>query len=52
MSDVLAVTGTVLPITLEDVRLCAETDNGNTILGESNIGHRSEDDKSRINVFP
>ncbi|HEX2926050.1 MAG TPA: YvcK family protein [Ruminiclostridium sp.] len=49
MSDVLAVTGTVLPITLEDVRLCAETDNGNTILGEFNIGHRSEGDKSRIN---
>lgn len=49
MSDVLAVTGTVLPITLEDVRLCAETDNGNTILGEFNIGHRSDGDKSRIN---
>ncbi len=49
MSDVLAVTGTVLPITLEDVRLCAETDNGNTILGEFNIGHRSKNDNSRIN---
>jgi len=49
MSDVLAVTGKVLPITLDDVRLCAETDDGNTILGESNIGHRSLDDKSRIN---
>jgi len=49
MSDVLAVTGTVLPITLDDVRLCAETDNGNTILGEFNIGHRSTDDKSKIN---
>jgi uncharacterized cofD-like protein len=48
MSDVLAVTGTVLPITLEDVRLCAETDNGNTILGEFNIGHRSENDRSPI----
>lgn len=49
MSDVLAVTGTVLPITLDDVRLCAETDNGNTILGEFNIGHRSLNDKERIN---
>lgn len=49
MSDVLAVTGTVLPITLDDVRLCAETDKGNTILGEFNIGHRSIDDKSKIN---
>lgn len=49
MSDVLAVTGKVLPITLDDVRLCAETDNGETILGESNIGHRDKDDKSKIN---
>lgn len=49
MSDVLAVTGTVLPITLDDVRLCAETENGNTILGEYNIGHRSLEDKSKIN---
>lgn len=48
MSDVLAVTGKVLPITLEDVRLCAETDNGETILGEHNIGHRTKSDRSRI----
>lgn len=49
MSDVLAVTGTVLPITLDDVRLCAEIDNGETILGEYNIGHRDQAEKSRIN---
>jgi uncharacterized cofD-like protein len=49
MSDVLAVTGTVLPITLDDVRLCAETDKGNTILGEFNIGHRSLAHKEKIN---
>lgn len=49
MSDVLAVTGTVLPITLDDVRLCAELDNGNTILGEFNIGHRNLNDKAKIN---
>lgn len=49
MSDVLAVTGTVLPITLADVRLCAETENGETILGEFNIGHRSLEDKAKIN---
>lgn len=48
MSDVLAVTGKVLPITLDDVRLCAETDNGNTILGEFNIGHRDLTDDSNI----
>ncbi len=48
MSDVLAVTGKVLPITLEDVRLCADIENGETILGEYNIGHR-EGSKARIN---
>lgn len=48
MSDVLAVTGTVLPITLEDIRLCAEIEDGETILGEHNIGHRSRDNGSRI----
>jgi len=49
MSDVLAVIGKVLPITLEDVRLCAETDDGDTILGEYNIGHRNTNDTSKIN---
>lgn len=49
MSDVLAVTGTVLPITLDDVRLCAEIENGETILGEHNIGHRNRESRARIN---
>lgn len=49
MSDVLAVTGTVLPITLDDVRLCAEIENGETILGEHNIGHRNRESRERIN---
>lgn len=48
MSDVLAVTGKVLPITLDDVRLCAETDSGRVILGEFNIGHRDSNDVSNI----
>lgn len=38
MSDVLAVTGRVLPVTLEDVRLCAELEDGFVINGESKIG--------------
>jgi len=38
MSDVLAVTGTVLPVTLDDVNLCAELDDGYIIYGESKIG--------------
>jgi uncharacterized cofD-like protein len=37
MSDVLAVTGTVLPVTLDDVQLCAELDDGFVICGESQI---------------
>ncbi len=38
MSSVLAVTGKVLPVTLENVRLCAELEDGSIICGESNIG--------------
>ena len=38
MSDVLAVTGKVLPVTLDNVRLCAELDDGFVICGESKIG--------------
>jgi uncharacterized cofD-like protein len=37
MSDVLAVKGRVYPVTLEDVTLCAELENGMIIHGESNI---------------
>lgn len=38
MSDVLAVTGRVLPVTLDDVKLCAELEDGCVICGESQIG--------------
>lgn len=41
MSDVLAVTGRVLPVTLADVKLYAELDNGVIIEGESNITKRT-----------
>lgn len=40
MGDVLAVTGRVLPVTLEDVRLKAELADGSNIYGESQIGDR------------
>lgn len=40
MSDVLAVTGQVLPVTLADVKLFAELDNGVIIEGESEISKR------------
>jgi uncharacterized cofD-like protein len=38
MSDVLAVTGRVLPVTLENVMLRAELEDGHVICGESKIG--------------
>ncbi|NBI08186.1 gluconeogenesis factor YvcK family protein [Senegalia massiliensis] len=37
MSNVLAVSGKVLPMTLEDVTLFAKLKNGKTVKGESNI---------------
>lgn len=42
MSHVLAVTGEVLPVTLADVRLFAELQNGMIIEGESKIPDRGE----------
>lgn len=40
MSDVLAVTGKVFPVTLADVKLFAELEDGIVIEGESNIPKR------------
>lgn len=37
ISDVLAVTGKVLPVTLKDITLYAKLENGTVIKGESNI---------------
>lgn len=48
MSDVLAVTGQVLPVTLEDVRLCAELMDGYRIYGESNIGNHNNTHPGKI----
>jgi uncharacterized cofD-like protein len=42
MSDVLAVTGQVLPVTLDDIRLFGELENGVIIEGESKISKREE----------
>ena len=39
LSRVLAIRGQVLPVTLADVRLCAELKTGSIIRGESNIPH-------------
>ena len=54
MSDVLAVTGKVLPVTLDDLRLKATFQDGSEINGESLIGH-SASSKNRIvqmNIIP
>ena len=49
MSDVLAVTGRVLPVTLDDVKLCAELEDGCIICGESRIGKHNSYHSGRIN---
>jgi uncharacterized cofD-like protein len=48
MSDVLAVTGRVLPVTLDNVQLCAELEDGCVISGESKIGTHGNFHKGKI----
>ena len=48
MSSVLAVTGKVLPVTLDNMQLVAELENGNKVYGESEIPHEAINQKSRI----
>lgn len=48
MSSVLAVTGRVLPVTLDDMILKARLENGNVVEGESNIPLEAINQKSRI----
>ena len=48
MSSVLAVTGKVLPVTLEDMQLEAELQNGNIVYGESEIPEEAIKQKSKI----
>ncbi|MCR4437007.1 MAG: YvcK family protein [Clostridiales bacterium] len=48
MSDVLAVTGKVLPVTLQDIMLCAEMEDGSRVCGESSISKYGSVHKSRI----
>ena len=48
MSSVLAVTGKVLPVTLEDMKLIAELENGNIVEGESQIPEEAIKQNSRI----
>ncbi|AIS52861.1 putative gluconeogenesis factor [Thermoanaerobacter kivui] len=48
MSDVLAVSGKVIPVTLDDVRLVAELENGTIIKGESQIPVVQQKENSKI----
>lgn len=48
MGDVLAITGRVLPVTDQDVRLEAEFDNGSRCLGESKILYAKKIQNCRI----
>lgn len=48
MSDVLAITGRVLPVTTADVQLEAEFENGATIIGESRISYCKKQENCRI----
>lgn len=49
MSSVLAVTGKVMPVTLENMVLKCELKNGNIVKGESNIPKEAISQKSPIN---
>lgn len=48
MSQVLAITGRVLPVTTADVRLEAEFENGATVVGESKIFYCKKREDCRI----
>lgn len=48
MSSVLAVTGKVLPVTLDDMQLVATLENGNVVHGESQIPLEAVKQKSKI----
>lgn len=55
MSQVLAITGTVLPVTTSDVQLEAQFENGTSVLGESKIFYckKREDCRiSRVRLLP
>ena len=48
MSEVLAITGRVLPVTTEDVRLKATFEDGTVVIGESKIAEQKKKERRRI----
>ena len=51
MGDVLAITGRVLPVTNQDVRLEAEFHDGSRVLGESKIFYAKKINNSRMRMM-
>lgn len=54
MSEVLAITGKVLPVTLKDLRLSALMKDNTIVSGESNIGHAASEENPivRLSITP
>ena len=48
MGEVLSITGRILPVTIDDVHLWAEFEDGSMVVGESKIADAKEARKSRI----
>ncbi|SKC68712.1 gluconeogenesis factor YvcK family protein [Caldicellulosiruptor bescii] len=48
MSEVLAVRGKVLPVTLDNINLCAELEDGRVVVGESKIPEEVKNSKTPI----
>ena len=48
MGEVLSITGRVLPVTIDDVHLWAEFEDGSMVVGESKIADAKNERKSRI----
>lgn len=48
MSQIFAITGKVLPVTMDNINLVAELENGDKVLGESNIPNASKKTNSKI----
>ena len=48
MSQVFAITGKVLPVTMDNINLVAEMEDGTTIIGESNIPKEARKKRLRI----
>lgn len=48
MSQIFAITGRVLPVTLDNINLVAKLSNGETVVGESNIPTIAREKNSKI----